>query len=314
MNILDFISSTLAATVSAGTAMLIASLGAIINEKSGVSNLGVEGMMIVGAIAGFTAVQATSSLLLGVLAAVLAGAAIALIHSVLCISLKANQVVSGLALTIFGVGLANFIGGKYVGVTRAAGFQEMEIPLLSKIPVLGEAFFSQNLLVYLSILLVILCWFVFTRTRLGMKLRAVGENPGAADAAGIHVNAIRYGATLISGALCGLGGAYLSLAYNSTWVDTITAGQGWIAVALVIFATWKPLRTILGSYLFGFISILGFRLQALGVNVPIAFFSMLPYIATVLVLIVVTGRFGGKDRKVVAAPAALSMPYDREAR
>lgn len=311
--IVSFITNILTATVVAGTPLLFGTLGGILNEKSGISNLGYEGMMMVGAVVAYMTVQATGSLLLATVAGMAAGALMALIHAFICITLKSNQIVSGLALTIFGTGLANFLGAPYVGTVRAVSYANLAIPGLSRIPIIGNALFNQNILVYVSMLLVPLIWIYINRTRWGMNLRAAGENPAAADSVGINVFAIRYVHTLLGGALGGLAGAYFSLAYYGTWMDTITGGQGWIAVALVIFATWNPVRALAGSYLFGLVTILGLRLQAYGVVIPVSFFSMLPYLLTVVVLILVTGNFK-RPRKGVAQPAALSIPYDRETR
>jgi general nucleoside transport system permease protein len=310
-DILDMIISMLAATVSAGTMLLLASLGEIISEKSGILNLGVEGMILVGAISGFIAAQATGSLLAAVAVGMLAGGLLALIHAVLTITLRANQVVSGLALTIFGTGMSAFLGKPYVGMTAAAHFNTVNIPILSKIPFFGPVLFQQNVLVYVSILLVPAIWFMLNRTHLGLKIRSAGENPAATDAAGINIFGIRYGCTIAGGMLAGLGGVFLALAYNGSWMENISSGRGWIAVALVIFAMWNPWKALLGSYLFGLISILGLRLQAAGIVIPDAFFSMLPYILTIVVLILITGRLRGRGD---GAPAALSVSYDREAR
>lgn len=308
------IENMLSATIAAGTVLLLACIGEILTEKSGVMNLGLEGMMIFGAVIAFMTVQATGSLLLAIALALAAGAVMGMIHAFISVTLKASQVVSGLALTIFGVGLANFLGKDYVGVTRVASLEALPIPYLSKIPVIGETFFNHSILVYVSYLLVPICWIWIYRTRAGMKLRSVGENPSAADSLGINVFGIRYLYTMIGGALTGLAGAYLSLGYNGTWMDSITSGQGWIAVALVIFATWNPVKGMLGSYLFGFILILGPRLQALNVQIPTFLFSMLPYILTIVVLILSTGQFSKRSKRRKLEPDSLGNAYDREAR
>lgn len=311
MNVWQMVLSTLAAMVAAGTVLLLASMGEIISEKGGVMNLGVEGMILVGAISGFMAAQATGSLIAAVVVGMLAGGLLALIHAFLTVSLRANQVVSGLALTIFGTGMSSFLGKPYVGIPAIVRFQDIPIPGLSSIPFFGPVFFDQNLLVYASLLLVPIVWFVLNKTHLGLKIRSAGENPAATDAAGINVFAVRYGCTIAGGMFSGLAGVFLALAYNSQWMENISAGRGWIAVALVIFAMWNPWKALLGSYLFGLVGILGLRLQAVGVTVPDAFFSMLPYILTIVVLIFVTGRLKGRGD---GAPAALSVAYDREAR
>ncbi len=311
MNVGQMILSMLAATVAAGTVLLLASLGEIISEKGGILNLGVEGMIMVGAISGFMAAQASGNLIVAVLVGMIAGGLLALIHAFLTVSLRANQVVSGLALTIFGSGMASFLGKTYVGVQAVVRFQAIPIPGLSAIPFIGPVLFNQNILVYASYLLVPALWFVLNKTHLGLKIRSAGENPAATDAAGINVFAVRYGCTIAGGMFSGLAGVFLALAYNSQWMENISAGRGWIAVALVIFAMWNPWKALIGSYLFGLVGILGLRLQAVGVTVPDAFFSMLPYILTIVVLIFVTGRLKGRGD---GAPAALSVAYDREAR
>ena len=308
------ITGFLSATIAMGTVLLLACIGEILTEKSGVLNLGLEGMMIIGAVFAFIIVQHTGNLTLAILASLVAGAVMGLIHAFITVTLKASQVVSGLALTIFGVGLANFLGESYVGAVRQASLSAIPIPLLSKIPIVGEAIFNQSILVYVSYLLVPLTWILIYRTRAGLKLRAVGENPSAADSLGINVFATRYLYTLIGGALTGLAGAYLSLGFNGTWMDTITAGQGWIAVALVIFATWNPVKGMLGSYLFGFILILGLRLQAFNIAIPTFLFSMLPYIFTIVVLVFSTGNFRKSSKVRQYEPGALGTAYDREAR
>ena len=304
--------SRLAATVAAGTVLLLASVGEILAEKAGVLNLGVEGMMLVGAITGFIAVQTTGSLLMAVVASMLCGGLVAMIHAFLTVTMRANQVVSGLALTIFGTGMSAFLGKDYIGMTPVNGFKAVIVPGLSEVPFLGDILFKQNALVYASLLLVPALWFLFNRTHLGLKIKSAGENPAATDAAGLDVFAIRYGCTIGGGMLAGLSGAYLAIGYNSSWMENITAGQGWIAVALVIFAMWNPWKALLGSYLFGFIGIMGLRLQAIGVQIPLSHFTMLPYALTILVLILISGRLPG--RKGDGSPAALSVSYDREAR
>lgn len=307
----QMIVSMLAATVAAGTSLLLASLGEIISEKGGVLNLGVEGMMLVGAVAGFIAVQATGSLIAAVLAATMAGGLLAGVHALLTVTLRANQVVSGLALTIFGTGMSAFLGKPYVGVPAVVHFPAVHIPVLADIPFFGPVLFRQNALVYASLLLVPAVWLLLNKTHLGLKIRSAGENPAATDAAGINIFAVRYGCTITGGMFSGLAGAFLSLGYNSAWMDNISAGSGWIAIALVIFAMWNPWKALLGSYLFGLISILGLRLQAVGIVIPSALFSMLPYVFTIVVLIFVTGRLSGRGD---GSPTALSVSYDREAR
>ena len=234
--------SILAASITAGTPILFAALGELISERAGVTNLGVDGMMLVGACAGFIAAQQTGSLLSGVGMALLAGSLMALIHAFLTVTLRANQVVSGLALTLFGTGLSGYLGLDYVGQQATVVFSKLAVPGLSEIPVLGPVLFRQDLLVYCSYILVAAVAFYLYRTRAGLFMRALGENPAAVDAVGVNVFGLRYLYVIMGGALAGLGGAYLSLAYAPCWLENMTAGRGWIAVALVIFALWDPWR------------------------------------------------------------------------
>jgi simple sugar transport system permease protein len=274
-----------------------------------VINLGLEGMMLVGAVSGFLAMNETGSLTTGIAASLLAGALVATLHAFFCVSLGANQIISGLGLTIGGTGLAAIMGSSVVGVPARAKFDDVELPVLGSIPWLGEVLFRHHLLVYVAITLVPIVWWVLRRTRLGLHLRAVGENPAAADAMGVSVARYRYGAVLFGGALAGLAGASFSLAESPGWSEGMTAGRGWIAVALVIFATWNPLRVLLGAYLFGVFDVLAFRAQIIGVDVPSTILGMIPYVATILVLIAVT-LLGASKR--LGAPAALGVPYVRE--
>jgi ABC-type uncharacterized transport system permease subunit len=299
-----------AAAIVAGTPILYAALGEIMAERTGILNLGVEGMMLVGAVTGFIFTTVTGNHWYGLLAAMLGGIILAAIHAFICINLRGNQVVSGLALTIFGTGVSGFIGKTYQGMPALDPFRNFSLPILGDIPFVGRIFFQQDALVYISYLITIILWFVTYRTSLGLNIRAVGENPAAADAMGINVNRIRFGCTLLGGALAGMGGAYLSLAYAPSWQENMTAGRGWIAVALVIFALWNPVRGILGSYLFGGVEAFNFRMQTAGISISPFFLAMLPYVLTILVLVIVTIRMGSH----VGAPAALGIPYDREER
>jgi simple sugar transport system permease protein len=301
----------LATAITAGTPILYAALGELITERAGIMNLGIEGVMLVGAVAGFMAAVSFVNPWWGVLAAMLAGGLMALLHAFLTITLKANQVVSGLALTIFGTGLSGYMGKSLIGVPVPKPFTAVKISLLGDIPVLGPVLFNHDLLVYVSYLLAPLLWYWIYRTRPGLNLRALGENPGAADSLGVNVFLYRYIYVIFGGMLAGVGGAYLSLAYAPSWLENMTAGRGWIAVALVIFAMWNPLRAMAGSYLFGGIDSLGFRLQALGVMVPSFFLKMLPYVFTILVLVIVVGK---NLSQRAGAPKALGLPYDREER
>lgn len=297
----EIIISLLAATVQSGTPILFATLGEIFTERSGVLNLGVEGAMILGALAGFLVSRVTGSPVLGFLAAGIAGMSATSIHGIVCLWFQGNQVVSGLALTILGTGLANYLGTAYVGLA-APGFDPLAIPVLASIPVLGPIFFRHDLLVYVSYLCVPLIWLFLARTRYGLSLRAVGEYPGAAAAAGLNVQLYRWMGILVGGFFMGLGGAYLSLAYTHLWTTNLTAGRGWIAVALVIFAFWRPGRAVFGAYLFGGIMALQLRLQAAGTQLPSSVLLMLPYALTVLVLVLSSWRKGASEE-----PAALGV-------
>lgn len=300
----------LAASITAGTPILFAALGELVTERAGILNLGVEGIMLVGAVGGFISAYLWADPWMGVVAAVIVGMLMALIHAFLTITLRANQVVSGLAITLFGTGLSGYIGKSYVGLTLPKAFVAQPIPFLADIPFVGSIFFKHDALVYLSYILVIFFHFYLYHTTPGLKLRALGENPGATDAMGINVFSLRYLYVLIGGGLCGLAGAYLSLAYAPSWLENMTAGRGWIAVALVIFALWNPWRALLGSYLFGGIDALGFHLQVLGVPISVFLLNMLPYIFTIIVLVLVLVYKKGK----ISAPSSLGVAYNREER
>jgi simple sugar transport system permease protein len=315
---LALFASILAVTIRAGTSLLYATLGEILAERSGVLNLGVEGMMLMGAVSAFAAAYHTGSPWAGVATAMLVGGLLASIHAFLTITLRADQVVSGLSLTIFGSGLSSFLGQRLgpeskplVGLIGPQ-FVRLPIPGLSGIPFLGEALLRQDLLVYVMYLLVPLAGYFLYRTRPGLHLRAVGENPHTADAMGINVVGLRYFYTVLGGMLVGLGGAHLSLAYTPGWTENLTGGRGWIAIALVIFAMWDPLRAVIGAVLFGGINAVQFRMQAAGTTIPAAFLNMMPYLFTVAVLVVIT--WWETIRKRVGAPAALGLPYMREER
>jgi simple sugar transport system permease protein len=300
--------SVLAVAVAAGTTFLFASIGEILAERAGVLNLGLEGMMLIGAVAGFMATNASGSLVLGVVAALLAGAALGLLHAVLTVTLRANQVVSGLTLTIFGFGLSALIGQNVVGEPARASFDNVAIPLLSDLPLLGRVFFRQDLLVYLGYVVAVVAWVALYRTRPGLHLRSVGESAATADAMGVRVSAYRYAAVVVGGALAGLAGAYLSLALTPGWNEGMTAGRGWIAVGLVIFARWNPLWALIGGYLFGLMESLNFQAQAVGITISPFFLGMLPYLFTILAVVIAAA---GAARRL-GAPADLGEPYERE--
>lgn len=283
-----FMISMLAAGIIAGTPLLYACLGELLSEKSGVINLGVEGMMLVGAVAGFSVSINTGNRWIGFAAGCGAGSVLAFFHGLLTVKLKANQVASGVALAIFGTGFSAYLGKSYIGVLPVDSFKAVSIPLLNKIPVIGAVFFKNDVLVYLSFILVFVMWFVLYRTKAGLIIRTVGENPFSASTAGINVSLVRYVCVVLGGMLSGAAGAYISLAYSPSWSENMTAGRGWIAIALVIFAMWNPVRAMAGAYIFGIISSLGLHLQAFGFTVPVHILQMLPYIFTFVVLIITT--------------------------
>ncbi|HEY3315640.1 MAG TPA: ABC transporter permease [Bacillota bacterium] len=303
--------SILAAAITAGTPILYAALGEVLAQRSGVMNLGVEGMMLIGAVTGFTFTVKMGSPWVGLLAAMGAAGVLALVHAFLTISLRANQVVSGLALTIFGTGLSGYLGKSMIGIPAPATFKQWLFPGLGKLPVLGPILFNQDSLVYITYILVPLLWFFVYRTKPGLHLRSTGENPAAADAVGVNIFATRYVYVVVGGMLSGVAGAYLSLAYAPSWLENMTAGRGWIAIALVIFAMWDPLRAMAGAYIFGGVDALTFRLQALGVVIPSFFLKMLPYLFTIIVLVIATRETVSRKS---ASPEALGLAYDREGR
>ncbi|CAM3332407.1 ABC transporter permease [Polaromonas hydrogenivorans] len=284
---MDSTALLLAATLSAGTVLAIASLGLLINEKAGIVNLGAEGMMLCAAIAGFATVIHTGNTWLGFAAGMAAGAFLAAIFGGLVIWLNTNQYATGLALTLFGTGFSAFSGIRYVQEKLPEQMQ-YPIPYLADIPFVGPALFRQHPMVYVAMALTGgLIWFLY-RTRAGLVLRSVGESPESAHALGYPVRRIRLAAVMAGGALCGLAGAYVSLVYTPLWVEGMIAGKGWIALALTTFATWRPARVLLGAYLFGGVTMLQFHLQGLGVNVPSQLLSMLPYLATIVVLVLIS--------------------------
>ena len=294
-----------AATLSAGTVVALASLGLLINERAGVLNLGAEGTMLVAAIAGYAAGVHTGSDWLGFAAGAAAGAAMAALFGVLVIWLNTNQYATGLALSLFGVGLSAFLGISYTQ-QRLPERPHFAIPGLSDLPFLGTALFKHHPLVYLAfILAVFLTWFLL-RSRAGLVLRAVGESPESAHALGYRVRPIRMLAVVLGGALCGVAGAYISLAYTPMWVEGMVAGKGWIALALTTFATWRPMRVMLGAYLFGGVTMLQFHLQGQGVQIPSQWLTMLPYLATIVVLVLISRN---PTWIRINMPASLGKPF-----
>lgn len=291
--------------ITASTPLLLAASGELVTEKSGVLNLGVEGMMLVGAIAGFAVTASSGSAILGILAAVLAGVLMSLIFAFLTLTLMANQVATGLALTIFGVGFSALVGSGFVGFAIEP-LPALSIPGISAIPVIGPILFGQDFLVYLSIAAVVAIGWFLAKSRAGLVLKAVGDSHHSAHAIGYSVIKIRYLATMFGGAMAGLGGAYLSLSYTPMWAENMTAGRGWIALALVVFATWRPGRLVAGAYMFGLISVMQLHAQGAGIHVPSQFMSMLPYLATVIVLVIISS-----DRAKIRlnAPACIGQAF-----
>lgn len=302
---IDLITNILYAMVRTGTPLLIVALGEMVCEKSGVLNLGQEGMMLMGAVVGFIVTFVTGSLWLGFICAVGAGAIMSLLFAGIALGLNANQVATGLALTIFGTGLSAFIGSQYVG-RPIEGLDPIYIEGLTDLPIIGRMIFGQDYVVYLSIVLFAGVYWLFKGTKTGLTLRAVGENPHAANAIGLPVMRVRYLAVLFGGAMAGLAGGYLSLAYTPLWAENMVAGRGWIALALVVFASWKAERILLGAWLFGFASIFHLVAQGAGFSVSPNLLAMLPYVATIMVLVILSSN---KTKTSLAAPVSLGKPY-----
>ncbi|WP_417683836.1 ABC transporter permease [Roseibium sp.] len=297
--------AVLLTVITAATPLLIAALGELVVERSGVLNLGVEGMMIMGAVVGFGVAHQTGSTALGVMGAILAGMLMSAVFGFLVITLVTNQVATGLALTILGLGVSGMIGEAYIGIPGLR-MPTLDIPGLSDLPFIGPVFFSQDAVVYIGFALVgLVAWGLF-RTRAGLVLRAVGDNHGSAHALGYSVTKVRYLAVLFGGGCAGLAGAYMSLAYTPQWVENMTAGRGWIALALVVFASWLPLRVIIGAYLFGAVSVLNLHAQAIGLGIPSQFLSSLPYLATIAVLVLISAN---RRLTLVNTPACLGKPF-----
>jgi len=302
---MDALAPLIAAAMNAGTPLMLAALGLLVNEKSGVINLGSEGMMLVAAALGFAITVQTGSTTLGFLGGALAGALMAGLFAWLVVWLGANQVACGLALSLFGVGVSASIGLPYVGATIQA--TTWSVPLLGDIPFVGPALFQHHPMVYGALALAIALSVFLYRTRAGLVLRAVGESPESAHSLGYPVRRIRLAALLFGGACCGLAGAFMSLVYTPMWVENMVAGRGWIALALTPFATWRPLRVLVGAYLFGGITILTFHMQALGVPIASQLLSMLPYLATILVLVLISRNV---DWIRINMPASLGRAFN----
>lgn len=302
---MHLILATLLTVMTAATPLLLAATGELVVERSGVLNLGVEGMMVMGAVIAFIATQTTGSPYIGALCGILTGAAFSLLFAFLTLTLVANQVATGLSLTILGLGLSGMIGDGYVG-TPGIPMNTIAIPGLSRLPVVGDLLFTHDLIFFVSILLVVgVHWFLF-RTRAGLQLRSIGDNHASAHALGMPVIRVRYLAVMFGGACAGLAGAHLSLVYTPQWTENMTAGRGWIALALVVFASWRPVWVLVGAYLFGAVSIGQFNAQAFGLGIPSQFLSSLPYLATVVVLVLISQN---RRLTLMNTPACLGRPF-----
>ena len=306
---MEYISIIIYASILSLTPLLIAGIGELVCEKAGVLNLGIEGMMLVGAISGFIATAVTGNVFFGFLMATVSGVLMSSIFATLTILLRTNQVATGLALTIFGVGLSAFMGLKYVGVP-ITGLGKLNIPLLAEIPFFGKILFQHDFLVYMAFMLLVGTHFFLFHTRLGLILRAVGENHNSAYSMGYSILKIRFLAVIFGGAMAGLGGSYLSLVYTPLWAENMTAGRGWIVLALVVFSTWLPSRLLIGAFLFGFVSISQLFLQGnqgIFSQIPAEFFAMLPYLTTIIVLIFISSI---KMKHSFGAPSNLGVPFE----
>lgn len=308
---MDFLQASLAAAVVLAVPLVLAALGELVAERAGILNLGVEGMMLVGAALGFRVAVDSGSLLTAVLAGGVGGLLLSLVHAFVCITLRANQIVSGLTLTLLGVGLSAFIGNAYSGAPLSLEVGTVAVPVLSQIPFVGPVLFDQDVFVYATVPLVLVVSYALFRTRVGSWVRASGEAPAAADAAGVPVLWVRYAATAFGGLLAGVGGCYFSVVFARAWTDNLTAGRGWIALALVIFAAWRPLLLLPGAVFFGFIDSLNFQLQASGAKVSADLLGMMPYVLTLIVLMV---AWHSQARRHRGMPRALGTPYQRESR
>ena len=308
---MTFWANSLSAGIVLGTPLAYAALGELITERAGVINLGVEGMMLMGAVVGFIVTLGTHSAVAGFAGAIAAGAALASIHGLMTIGLRVNQIVMGLTLTILGGGLSAYIGTGYSGQRPAVDISAIPIPGLSSLPILGKVLFTHDVFAYALPVLAIAIWLLLNRSRFGLWLRAAGEQPGAADASGVPVFLIRYLAVIAGGGLAGLAGAYFSVVYTRGWAEGMTNGRGWIAIALVIFGSWDPIVVLLGALVFGFVDGLNFQLQGIGVPVSTQLLAMMPYVFTLVVLVATWTRMRHRH---VGMPEALGLPYEREAR
>jgi general nucleoside transport system permease protein len=302
---MDATQAVILTIITASTPLLLAAIGELVTERSGVLNLGVEGMMVMGAVCGFAAAYTTGNPYIGILAGVLGGVALAFFFAILTQTLATNQVATGLALTLLGLGLSGLIGESFVGLPGVK-LQQLSIPFLSTIPFIGPILFGQDILVYTSVALIFGTTYVLFKTRIGLIIRSVGDNHHSAHALGYNVIAVRYACIMFGGACSGLAGAYLSLAYTPQWIENMTAGRGWVALALVVFSTWLPKRLAIGAYLFGAVWIMGLYVQALGFGIPSQFLSSLPYVVTIIALVIISGN---KTLTRVNTPACIGQTF-----
>ncbi len=303
--------SIISTAILYAVSVLYAAVGEIFTQKAGVMNLGLEGIMLMGAVSGYLVAVHKQNLGLAMVVVIAVGAVLGLIFAFVTVTLQADQTVAGMAMLTFGTGLSGFIGRDVCGVNANLAFEPIAIPLLSKIPILGPSMFNQNILVYVMYIIIPVAMIYIYKTRPGMILRALGENPATLDSAGYNVFALRYGYVIFGSAMAAVSGACVSLAYTNFWSDNMTSGKGWIAVALVVFASWNPLVAVFGALLFGAISVIGVDIQMFYSVLPSQFYSALPYVATIVALIFTTGNF---RKKRSSAPAALCIPYNREER
>nr|WP_261303909.1 ABC transporter permease [Paenibacillus andongensis] len=308
---MDIVTQLMVSAISSGTPLLLAVLGGILIERSGITQLGAEGLMLMGAVTSCLVFIQTGSLALTLLCVLAVGGLLGMLHGFLCVTLHANQVVSGLAMTIFGAGLSAYLGKRVSGIPLPGAVPKLDLPWLENVPFVGRVFAHLDLFTWFSFLLVIVMHLFIHRTSWGLHLRAVGDNPATADVMGIPVIAIRYVCIIIGSMLIGIGGADLLLVYTPTWNEGMTSGRGWIAVALIIFARWNPVRALVCAYFFGVLDTLGFRVQLIGSHIPSYFLKMIPYIVTILVLMFLGWR---NRNKPSGAPEALGVPYIREQR
>ncbi len=301
----EIIVSVLQRTLVAGTPLLLGTIGEVLCERSGILNLGVEGVMSMGAVTAFIVTFATGSPWLGLAVAILAGMLISIVHAFASVTLQSNQVVSGLALTMLGLGISGLLGKPYIGTPLSVKMNTLPIPGLVDIPYIGRIFFDQSPFFYMAMVLAFIAWFILVHTSLGIKIRSTGENPRATETQGVNVSLVKYLCVIIGGGFSGMAGANLSISYSKSWIEGMTAGRGWIVVALTIFALWNPTRAVIGAFLFGGIFVLQYLIQPFGISPNLL--AMLPYLATLVVLVAI----GMRDSNKLNAPAMLGEPYKR---